>query len=277
MYSPMISDVQSPSLARLAAFPYPPAGVGLPGDSGASSYSRVIAIGLPGDGSDVAANGAALRSALESVCAGPYTRCLLTLAAGVYELGAAPLNMRAYVDIEGAGELRTRLVSRVSLPGCGTVVGADHAELRCLSVANEGGGECAVAIYNNAVAPRLTYVNAEVSGGLANYGIYNTNGAAPNMTHVSVIASGRRCNIGVYNDAAAPELRHVISTAAGGKLGYGIYNCNGAAPVMAHVLAMAAGGERNVGVFNDQGCAPNMAGVTARALGGASCADVAAG
>jgi hypothetical protein len=270
----MISDVQSPSLARLAAFPYSLVEARRPGDAGPSNYSRIVAVGMSGDGSDQAANGAALRSALETICAGPYTRCLLTLAAGVYDLGAAPLSMRAYVDIEGAGELRTRLVSRVSRPGCGTVVGANYAELRSLSVANEGGGECAVAIYNDAVAPRLTYVNAEVSGGLANYGIYNTNGAAPNMTHVSVIASGRRCNIGVYNDAAAPELRHVISTAAGGKLGYGMYNCNGALPAMIHVVAMAAGGERNVGVFNDQGCGPNMAGVTARALGGASCVDV---
>ena len=152
MYSPMICDVQSRTLAQLGAGP-----VSLPGacqhDSRRSTgYAHVVSVQPIGDGADWAANGAALRAALCDALAGPYRRCLVRLAAGVYDLGTAPLRMRAYIDLEGAGELRTRLLSRVRLNDGGTIVGADYAELRCLSVANAGGGECAVAIYNDAVA-----------------------------------------------------------------------------------------------------------------------------
>jgi hypothetical protein len=270
----MICDVQSRTLAQLGAGPFSLAGAYQRDSQWPTGYAHVVSVQPIGDGADWAANGTALRAALCDTPAGPYRRCLVRLAAGVYDLGTAPLRMRAYIDLEGAGELRTRLLSRVRLGDGGTVVGADHAELRCLSVANAGGGECAVAIYNHAAAPRLTYVNVEASGGLSNYAIYNTGGAAPLMLHVSAIASGRRCNIGIYNDASSPSMRHVVSTAAGGTLSYGLYNCNGAVPAMMHVIATAAGGERNFGVFNDGGCAPDMAGVTARALGGSSSVDV---
>lgn len=132
----------------------------------------------------------------------------------------------------------------------------------------------AVAIYNDAVAPQLSRVTAEASGGLANYGVYNANAAAPVMTHMRILASGHRCNIGVYNDGAAPAMTYVSATVAGGSISYGIYNCDGAAPVMSQVSATVAGGDRNFGVYNDQDTWPTMTGVTARALGGIDSIDV---
>jgi hypothetical protein len=239
-----------------------------------TDYRRVRAVGSIGDGTDWRANGAALRRALACTVASAADPCLLTLARGVYDLGAAPLHLKAYVDIEGTGEQATRLTSDVCSSHSGTIVGADHAMLRRLTVANTGGGAFAVAIYNDAVAPQLTRVTAEASGGLANYGVYNANAAAPVMIHMRIIASGRRCNIGVYNDGAAPVMTHVSATVAGGYISYGIYNRDGAAPVMTHVSATAAGGDRNFGVYNDQDTWPTMTGVTARALGGIDNIDV---
>jgi len=239
-----------------------------------SDYRRVVAVGPIGDGADWRANGAGLRRALASIVASAADPCLLTLAPGVYDLGAAPLHMKAYIDIAGAGEQATRLMSEVYASNSGTIVGADHATLRCLTVANTGGGPFAVAIFNDGVAPRLTYLTAEASGGLANYGVYNCNGTAPAMTHVCALAAGHRCNIGVYNDGAAPVMTHVSATVAGGHVSYGIYNCDGAAPIMTHVRATAAGGDRNFGIYNEQDTWPTLLDVTARALGGIDNVDI---
>jgi len=239
-----------------------------------NEYRRVVAAGPVGDGADWRANGAALRSALAPIVASADEPCLLRLAPGVYDLGEAPLHMKAYLDIEGAGEQLTRLTSEVCARNSGTIVGANHTALRHLTVANTGGSEFAVAIFNDGVAPQLNGVMVEVSGGLANYGVYNCNAAAPAMTDMRVIASGRRSNIAVYNNGASPVMTHVSAMAAGGHFSYGMYNCDGAAPVMMHVEATAAGGDRNVGVYNDQDTRPAMAGVTARALGGIENIDV---
>src|SRR5262249_29014634 len=67
-------------------------------------YQRIVVVGLAGDGADRRANGAALRQTLAGIAASAAERCLLALAAGVYDLGVEPLHMKAHVDIEGAGE-----------------------------------------------------------------------------------------------------------------------------------------------------------------------------
>jgi hypothetical protein len=274
MYRSTLSDIlpsTAPAMASLDLLVDP---IGRRHAIDGADYRRVAVVEPIGDGADWRANGAALRRALASIVASAADPCLLTLAPGVYDLGAAPLEMKAYVDIEGAGEQATRLTSDVYSSNSGTIVGADHATLRRLTVSNTGGGAFAVAIYNDGVAPQLTRVTAEVSGGLANYGVYNTNAAAPAMTNMRVIASGRRCNIGVYNDGAAPIMTHVSATAAGGYVSYGIYNRDGAAPVMMHVSATAAGGDRNFGIYNEQDTWPTLLDVTARSLGGIDNIDV---
>ena len=237
-------------------------------------YQRIVTVGPVGDGADWRANGAALRQSLAGITASAAGRCLLALAAGVYDLGAEPLHLKAYVDIVGAGEQATRLTSEVCAPDSGTIVGANHAILRCLTVANTGGGPFAVAIFNDAVAPRLTNLTAEASGGIANYGVYNCKGAAPSMTHMRVLAAGRRCNIGVYNDGASPAMQDMQATAAGGHVGYGVYNRDGASPMLTRVRATAAGCDRTFGIYNDQGASPVMNDVAACALGGIENIDV---
>jgi hypothetical protein len=237
-------------------------------------YQRIVTVGPVGDGADWRANGAVLRHTLAGIAASAADRCLLALAAGVYDLGAKPLHMQVYVDIVGAGEQLTRLTSEVCAPNSGTLVGADHATLRHLTIANTGGGEFAVAIFNDGVAPQLNSVTVEASGGIANYGVYNCNGAAPSMTHLRVLAAGRRCNIGVYNDGASPTMQDVHVVAAGGHVGYGIYNHDSASPTMTRVRATAAGSDRTIGIYNDQGTSSVMNDVAAQALGGIDNIDV---
>ena len=59
---------------------------------------------------------------------------------GVY---SEQVTMKPYVDIEGSGELTTKITYTGSgSPNTGTVLGASNAELRFLSVENTGGAGC---------------------------------------------------------------------------------------------------------------------------------------
>ncbi|HEX5691591.1 MAG TPA: hypothetical protein VFX76_16370 [Roseiflexaceae bacterium] len=233
------------------------------GEQGATQRILVVeAIGL------AAANGAVLRAVLEGVVASAEARCLVKIAPGVYDLGDTPLQMRDYVDVEGAGERATVLTSRVSVSMGGTVVGADNTELRHLTVANEGGQKFAVAIYNDGVAPRLVHLTALAAGAQANYGVYNCNGAAPAMVDMTATATGGSCNAGVHNDGAAPVMTRVAASGSSGHMSYGVYNTNGAAPIMTDVVATASRGSRSVGLYNDEDAWPTLTDVIAYASGG---------
>jgi hypothetical protein len=213
------------------------------------------------------ANGLVLLAALNDIVATVDTPYRLTIAAGVYDLGPVALQMKAYVDIEGAGERTTVITSHVSARNSGTVIGADQAALCGLTIANSGGGTLAVAIYNDAVAPRLDHVTAIAAGAQGNYGIYNCNAAAPLMTYLNASAVGGSCNAGVYNDGASPIMTHMAASGSGGRVSYGVYNFDGAAPLMTDVIATAAGGDRSVGLYNEESF-PTLVDVVAYASGG---------
>jgi len=248
-----------------------PSGDRRPGLNDQQPSQRVLVVEPVGS---AASNGAALRSALAGITASETSRYLIKLAPGVYDLGAAPLQMREFVDIEGAGERATVLTSRVNSSSSGTVVGASHAELRYLTVMNSGGQLFAVAIYNDDVAPRLAHITALAAGAQANYGVYNCNGAAPTMVDMTASATGGSCNAGVHNDGAAPTMTRVAASGSSGQMSYGVYNCNGAAPVMTDVVATAALGSRSVGMYNDEDAWPTLTGVIAYASGGLQNIDV---
>jgi hypothetical protein len=220
-----------------------------------------------------AANGSALLAALDEITAAADEHCLLTIAAGVYDLGAAALQMKAYVDIEGAGERSTVITSHIGARDSGTVIGADHADLRGVTVANTGGGTIAVAIYNDAVAPRLDHITAVAAGAQGNYGVYNCNAAAPTMAYLSASAAGGSCNAGVYNDGSSPVMTHMAASGSGGRVSYGVYNFDGSAPLMTDVIATASGGDRSVGLYNEESF-PTLVEVVAYASGGIHNLDV---
>jgi hypothetical protein len=53
-------------------------------------------------------------SAFAGITASASTPCLLKIEPGIYDLAAASLNMKPYVDVEGAGENTTILTGNVS-------------------------------------------------------------------------------------------------------------------------------------------------------------------
>jgi hypothetical protein len=197
-------------------------------------------------------------------------RYLVKVLPGVYN---ERVTMKPCVDIEGSGELTTKITA----PGgasysaaAATLIGANEVELRFLTVANTGGGAThAVGIYNQGASPRLTHVTATASGGTnSNSGVYNSS-ASPAMTNVTATASGGEYSYGVSNSSASPAMTNVTATASGGEYSYGVSNSS-ASPAMTNVTATASGGEYNSGVRNEAQSSPKMTNVIATASGGNS-------
>jgi hypothetical protein len=190
---------------------------------------------------------------------------LIKVMPGVYNERVV---MKEYVDIEGSGELNTKITyTGSSTLSQATLKGANNAELRTLTVENTGGDNFSIAIYNDSTSPRLTQVTASASGGTQSFGVSNTSSSSPVMTDVSATASGgSNNNTGVYNGLSSPEMTNVRASASGGTQSYGVYNY-GSSPKMMDVSASASGGTNNRGVYNN-GSSPVMTNVSASAEGG---------
>ncbi|QLQ01316.1 MAG: hypothetical protein HZY78_06860 [Burkholderiaceae bacterium] len=151
-----------------------PQGPGDPG--GATNYQNLIVVAK--SGGQFTSIQAALNSISDAAAANRY---LVYVAPGEY---AERVTMKPFVDIEGAGELVTRIVN--SSPSS-TVMGANDSELRFLTVENRGASSQAIGIQNIATSPRLTHVSVLISGGASsNTGISNINASATVMKSVTV-------------------------------------------------------------------------------------------
>jgi hypothetical protein len=224
-------------------------------------YKGVIVVAQ--SGGDFASIQAALDSITDNSADNRY---LVWVAPGTY---TETVTMKEHVDIEGAGELLTMIsYAGSAVSSTGTVVGANDAELRFLTVQNTGGNTHATAIYNSSASPRLTHVTASAAGGTWSYGVQNRASSAPTMTHVTISAAGGTTNYGVYNFNSAPTMTDVSASASGGTNNYGILSYS-SAPTMMRVIASASGGTNHYGVYNAS-CSPTMARVTASASGGTS-------
>jgi hypothetical protein len=222
-------------------------------------YANVIVVAKSGG------DYTSIQSALDSITDASPTNCyLVKVMPGVYN---ERVWMKPYVDIEGSGELTTKITYTGSDSlYTGTVIGASNAELRFLTVENTGGMTYAVAIHNNNASPRLTHVTATATGGTNNLGMFNYS-SSPVMTNVTSTATGGTNSYGVYNSYSSPEMNNVTSTATGGTNSYGVYNYF-SSPVMTNVTVTATGGTNNYGVYNYSYSSPEMNNVTVTATGG---------
>lgn len=198
--------------------------------------------------------------------------CLMKIMAGVYDLAGGSLSMQPYVDIEGAGETATVILSQysTSLFSGGVVNGADNAEIRFLTVYNNGSGEdYSVAIANSSQSPKITHVTA-IGSGYGAYGIYNES-SSPNLNDVTAIGDGGRNAYGIYNNASSPFMTNVTAKAFG-KFSFGIFNVS-SSPTMTNVTVAVSGDTGCVGVRNDAS-SPTMSRVTVIASSGPSATGV---
>ena len=199
-------------------------------------YDNVVVVAK--SGGDYTTIGAALAA----ISASSTDRYLIWVAPGTY---TESVTMEPYVDIQGAGEGVTKITYGGSGTwNLGTVIGADNAELRTLTVENTGGATYAVAIYNGSASPRLTHVTCVAAAGTTTtYGVRNITGS-PMMTDVSISVTGSATAIGVYNGtSSAPELTHVTVSTSGANNNYGIWSESSSAPTLQDVTVRAAGGD----------------------------------
>lgn len=209
----------------------------------------------------------------------PSNHYLVWIAPGIY---TETVTMKPYVDIEGAGEMATRIVSSDGAPLYSpTLTGASNAELRYLTVENYS-PVFATAILNTNASPSLLHVTAissqrtgEASGGTpgsspviwTSYGIRNTSGSSPIMTDVTIsnAVAPSALGYGMYNDSSSPTMKDVTISISGGAVGNsGVYNSNSSS-TMKDVTIISTGGTANYGVYNANNSTSTMKDVTVTA------------
>src|SRR5262245_9925664 len=182
-------------------------------------------------------NGAALLAALASIPgpsqANPW---LLKVEPGVYDLGCSNLTMLPYVYVEGSGEETTLITAAgEATDSIATVNGADHAELRQVTV-EAVGGAYAKAFYTPA-GTKVTHVTGRASGGTtANYGFFLAAGADQAVVSdatADVTSTGTAISWGVLVfGVVTPRIQNVHSRAFGGAEAHALGCLSGSAPVV---------------------------------------------
>ncbi|HET7273180.1 MAG TPA: hypothetical protein VFI90_19090 [Rubrobacter sp.] len=210
-----------------------------------------------------------VQAALDSITdAGASKHYLVWVGPGTYD---ERVQMKPFVDIEGAGELATRITAPGGTgfaAGSSTVSGANDAELRHLTVENTGGGTDAMAIFNASASPRLSNVTATAEGADHNRGVVNAT-SSPTMTDVTATASGGASAFGVANSGGSfPTMTDVIAKGSGAGYNVGVNNA-GSSPTMTDVKATAEGGANARGVENSTS-SPKMTDVSVTASGGST-------
>jgi len=224
----------------------------------ASPYHNVIVVAK--SGGDFTSVQKALNSITDN---SPINHYLIWVAPGIYN---ETVTMKQYVDIEGAGEMATRIINTTSGLYGATLLGASNAELRYLTVESKG-FIWTTAISNANASPSLLHVTAISSpststgtdtGGSSPdiyqfFGIHNTGSSAPVMADVTVSNTVplNGLGYGIYNDNSSPSMKNVtISIASGNIVNYGVYNDNTSA-TMKDVTISASGGTGNYGLYNN--------------------------
>lgn len=222
-----------------------------------------------------AQSGTALLNALtgitDATADNPY---LLLIEPGVYDLEDSTLQMKPHVDIQGSGEGVTTLSGNHL---SGVVQGSSNAEIRFLTVKNEGEGTQSFAIYNSGESPRITHVTAMASGGTNFNAAVNNWNSSPTMLHVTAEASGGSNAFAVWNQSdSTPTMTHVSAMAFGASNNRGVRNAD-SSPIMIDVNATAQGdpddGSDNRAVSNTNS-SPQMTAGKAVAKGGEDCLAV---
>ena len=190
-----------------------------------------------------AASGTALLQAVANAPAGSSSRWRIQIEPGYYDLGTTPLQMKPYLDIEGAGPESTFLFGDGQSSGTslsqGVVQGADHAELRdlqisCTTTAEETG---CLGIVNNGVSPKLDNLHVFVSGEAngSHWGIRNI-GASPQIENLVITAADGLYAYGISNTdsqsaVSRPKIRHSRIVAKEASFGnYAVFSKDGSAP-----------------------------------------------
>ncbi len=214
--------------------------------AGGAQYANVIVVAKSGG------QFTSIQAALNSITDADWTnRYLIWVAPGVY---TERVTMKPHIDIEGAGELATKLTyTGDTTYATGTVMGAHYAELRHLTVENTGGANYATAMYNDDAAPFLSHVTLLASGGgSVNRGMLNVNGSQPQLktVSVSVLGSGAAGSDGIFNEDSLLQARDTMLYISGGTVCNGVHNSQSVMKLIGSTIYVGDGSSAGYGVKN---------------------------
>jgi hypothetical protein len=210
---------------------------------------------------NVIASGNRLWNRLAAITAPSATNpYVLKVPAGVYHIGNRTLPLRSFVDVEGAGQGATYIVSTASSNG--TVAGANDSELRHVTVVNlgathavairnladtfslanvramaTGGSLSSTAIQNNGLSTRMRSIQAQAIGASVT-GIFSRGGT---MKDVMAIAQGTGITYAVFNGSSEGELDDVIASATSSGAFAGALRNEAGSPTLRNLLLTAHG------------------------------------
>ena len=218
-----------------------PAGFADGVDNG-SAYQNLLVVAKSG------ATFTTITAAVNSIFdASPSNRYLIYVAPGVY---TEQVTMKQYVDIQGSGELTTKITFTGSaLANTGTLIGAYNTELRFLTVENSGGGSTyAIALYNCGAAPRADPHHGQRNGRSTRLRDLQQRILPGNdKYHRQRFRNGRK--LGVYKRASPRPLRRTSRSRPQGFNAYGILY-NGTSLWIKEGTVGASGGTSNYGISN---------------------------
>jgi hypothetical protein len=243
----------------------------------------------PVAGNPVASGARLLRAVADITGPSATNPWLVKVEPGVYDLDGQSLVMRPFVDIEGSGEGVTTVQSTVN--SLGTVQGADHAELRRLTVLNTA-ATSAIALASSAAGFAASHVTCVAQGGsgsstgLANFA---AGGAFRDMTvraegspsatavstdgglllRVRAFASASAFAFGVFSAASGGEITDVTAEAVGDSYATAFRNEAGG-PLLRNVRASGHGANISEGIVNGAGSAARIQGAVIDVTGGAA-------
>jgi hypothetical protein len=187
----------------------------------------------------------AAMAALPTWCGTPSMSnpCLLKILPGYYDIGSSSLWMQPYVDIEGSGRDVTLIRSARNEA---VVYGAELAELRSLTVINEGdeGSPQGIYIGYSWQRPRVTDVDVVVSGaGTDNTGVRIVN-SEPVIDSMNVYVSGGNSAWGIValNCTGALHNVDVHASTVTGDYAVGIELGEGSTTLLKNSQVHASGG-----------------------------------
>jgi hypothetical protein len=260
-------------------------------------WAQVAVVDIQGRGDYT--DPATAMAALPAWCGTPglLNPCLVKILPGWYDVGTSNVVMQPHVDIEGSG--RDVTFSRAA-SSAAVVYGANNAELRSLSVVNEGDGSSpqGIAIEDSINFPRITAVDVVVQGantqntgiviadsramidslrvwtwegdtGLG-IGIANSTGELRNVEVVVYQTSGEEATGIDYTDGSYAALRDSRVIVQGGHWSHGIRS-ESSSPQISGVRVLVESDAQGYGFVNDDSVAQLTDSSLYITSGGAAC------
>jgi hypothetical protein len=236
-----------------------------PHDVADAWYGRTVLVS-PVAG-DALASGQALRDGLAALPAlNPLLRGLVKLEPGRYDLGATPLVLAEWIDLEGSGEGATLIVGQPPAPQPLVKIGRG-AGLRWVTLAATGGRGVGMEPADDEPARRLEHVTIAANGFAVD--CEGSGDGKVLISHATLTAAGSGAeNAAVITSGCTLAIEESTLTGQGGTHARGLRNQNGAVTIERSLVRASDASSVNVALRQEYGGSITVDGVVARALSG---------